>query len=114
MATKEQISRYNKAYYSRLKAYKETHPDSPTVIRWRENARVSSEKRYAANIDLYSKDQKRIAEARKARGWTQKDLGEKLGVSLMMVCHWEKGRAKAPWDRLFEIMPELREGNYIV
>ena len=29
---------------------------------------------------------------REARGWSQRELGEKVGVSDVSVCHWENGR----------------------
>jgi transcriptional regulator with XRE-family HTH domain len=33
-----------------------------------------------------------IAEARKARGWTQEELAAMVGCSIHAVCRWEQGQ----------------------
>ena len=104
-------STYNREYYTRLKAFKAAHPDSPTVRRWNENIREKSKRLREANMERYADEQQVIRTARKARGWTQKDLGAMLGYSLQYVCHWEKGRSPAPWEKLYEVMPELKEAR---
>ena len=43
---------------------------------------------------------------RKYQGWTQAQLGEKLGVSDKAVSSWEKGRTEPGFDNLFK-MSEL-------
>lgn len=50
-----------------------------------------------------------IRQARLARGWTQKDLAQRLYVVKTMVYRYETGRTKAPWDELYRILPELKE-----
>lgn len=44
-----------------------------------------------------------IREARKARGWHQVDLGERIGVGASIVGKWESGREALPSYRLIEI-----------
>lgn len=50
-----------------------------------------------------------IRQARKARGWTQKDLAKRLYVAKAMIYRYETGRIKAPWDELYRVLPELEE-----
>lgn len=100
---------YNRMYYRWRKEYEKNNKGSYEVNRWEQNRRESNRRKNERNISLYADEQKVIRTARKARGWTQKQLGEMLGVSLQCVCHLEKGRLKAHWDKLYEIMPELKE-----
>lgn len=102
-------ARYNQSRYEQLKQFEREHKDSAVVRRLVANRNAASRIRTAANVRLYRDEQSCIAKARKARGWTQKQLGELLGVSLQLVSHWENGRIKAPWAKLFGIMPELKE-----
>ena len=104
-------STYNRLYYKWRREYEKNHKGSYEVNRLERNRREYAQKKYARNIEKYAEEQKIIRTVRKARGWSQKQLGEMLGVSLQYVCHWEKGRAPAPWDRLYEIMPELKEAR---
>ncbi len=55
------------------------------------------------------KEQRVIVMAREARGWTQKDLGEKIYVSASAISRYENGTAPAPWGELEKVMPELTE-----
>ena len=44
-----------------------------------------------------------IKEARKEKGLTQKELGEKLGVSYQMIAQYESGRRKPKIETLKRI-----------
>ena len=33
----------------------------------------------------------RLADARRARGWKQRDLARELGVGQSLICHYEQG-----------------------
>ena len=44
-----------------------------------------------------------IAQARKARGWTQDQLGERLGVTKANVSHWETGKHEPSFGQLLKI-----------
>lgn len=109
MVSKETQRRQNREYYARLKAYMQANPNAPRTREWKEKRKKSSAARFRECIELYAEAQKPIAEARKAHGWSQRKVAEMMGVSTQTVCHWEKGRMKAPWDKLYEIMPELKE-----
>lgn len=52
--------------------------------------------------------QKAIANARKARKWSQKELAHRIGVSRSLVAQWEIGMATANWELIFSALPELR------
>lgn len=106
-------SAYNRIYYKWRKEYEKNHKGSYVVNRWEKNRKELAQKRYANNIERYAETQKVIRTTRKKRGWTQKQLGEMLGFSLQYVCHVEKGREPAPWDKLYEIMPELKEARNV-
>lgn len=54
--------------------------------------------------------QKRIADARKKHGYTQKELARLIGVSSQLVGHWECGRVMADYEKLIPVLPELK-GN---
>lgn len=109
MVSVETKRRYSREYYARLKAYMEANPDSPRTRAWREKHSKGVSDRFRKYIELYADEQKPIAEARKTRGWSQRQVAAVLGVSNQTVSHWEHGRMKAPWDKLYEIMPELKE-----
>ena len=44
-----------------------------------------------------------IRERRLMRGWKQKQLAEKCGVSIQLVCDWEKGRRKPSYEVLYRL-----------
>ena len=52
-----------------------------------------------------------IADARKQRGYTQRDVAALLGVSRQLVSHIECGRAFPPMEALFGVFPELKTGG---
>lgn len=109
MVSVETKRRQNREYYARLKAYMNAHPDSPSTLAWKEKRSKDVADRFRKYIELYADEQKPIAEARKSRGWSQGQVAAMLGVSHQTVSHWEHGRMKAPWNKLYEIMPELKE-----
>ena len=43
---------------------------------------------------------KKIADARKAKGWSQEELGERVGVSFQAVSSWENDRSEPDKDHL--------------
>lgn len=47
--------------------------------------------------------QNRIREYREAKGLTQADLGEKLGVTSFTIMRWEKEYTSIPDDRLLDL-----------
>ena len=51
-----------------------------------------------------------IKEARKEKGLTQKELGEKLGVSYQMIAQYESGRRKPKIETLKRISAVLGVG----
>ena len=42
----------------------------------------------------------KIAAARKAKGWSQEDLGWKINVSTQAVSKWESGKSEPDKDHL--------------
>lgn len=46
---------------------------------------------------------KRVAQLRKAKGWTQVQLAEAIGVSRQQVQNWERGRKGTPTRRLMKL-----------
>lgn len=55
------------------------------------------------------KEQRVITIAREARRWTQDELGEMTHFSSSAISRYEGGTAKAPWEALEKVMPELAE-----
>lgn len=45
-----------------------------------------------------------VAAARAARGWTQDQLGERVGVTKANVSHWETGKHEPSFGQLLRIM----------
>lgn len=107
---REERLRYNRIYYMQRKLYLQNYNQK----RWRKirEARLKTMRDYwARNQEQYAEEQKIIREARLARGWSQKKLGEKVGVTAGCISHYEFGRVKAPWDKLYVVMPELKEAR---
>ena len=50
-----------------------------------------------------------IIRLRLSAGMTQAELGERIFSEQSVVSRYERGSIIAPWDRLYIIMPELRE-----
>ena len=48
-----------------------------------------------------------IAQARLAKGWTQQQLAEALGVGQPMIAHWETGAKKPKMQTLMRIADAL-------
>lgn len=44
-----------------------------------------------------------IATARQQRGWTQRELGERLGIGSSLVAKWEQGTRIPPFEWLVEL-----------
>jgi UDP-N-acetylglucosamine 1-carboxyvinyltransferase len=57
--------------------------------------------------DLNVRVGKLIREARKAQGLTQKELGDKLGISESLVSRYEKGKVNASLEALENIVSML-------
>jgi DNA-binding transcriptional regulator YiaG len=49
-----------------------------------------------------------IREARRARDWSQRELGERIGVTQALVAHWERGHCVPPQHRLAQLEAVLR------
>ncbi len=57
----------------------------------------------AVNIQI----QQMIHDTRMAKGWTQKDLAEKMGVKQSLVSRWESGECNYTIDTLIDIADAL-------
>ena len=66
-----------------------------------------------ANRDANRLPGAEIKAARKARGYTQKELAGLLGVSRAALSLWETGALAPNWDRLCAVLPELEEWREI-
>ena len=64
---------------------------------------------YEANREELAAQQRAIADVRRARRMTQRDLATLCGVSQPAVSHWESGCLPAPWDKLCAVLPELEQ-----
>lgn len=49
----------------------------------------------------------KIHEARKAKGWTQEQLADELGVSQSTITDWERGRTFPRYKNLFQLSKAL-------
>lgn len=64
---------------------------------------------YEANREEIAAKRRAIADVRRARRMTQRDLATLCGVSQPAVSHWESGCLPAPWDKLCAVLPELEQ-----
>ncbi len=55
----------------------------------------------SANEFLLTQIRTRLRQAREARGWSQKQLAQALGVEEATVANWEKGRSRIALDKLY-------------
>lgn len=109
----EDAARWRKRYsihrreiLAERKKWREENPDY-----FREYYRKNKEAidtRFQRNREVYGPKQAVIREARAARGWTQKELAQILGLHYKTIACWETGRNPANWERLYEAMPELK------
>ena len=64
---------------------------------------------YEANREEIAAKQKAIADVRRARRMTQRDLATLCGVTQPAISQWESGCLPAPWDKLCPVLPELEQ-----
>lgn len=62
-----------------------------------------------ANREEIAAKQKAIADVRRARRMTQRDLATLCGVTQPVISQWESGCLPAPWDKLCAVLPELEQ-----
>lgn len=62
-----------------------------------------------ANREELAAKQKAIADVRRARRMTQRDLATLCGVTQPAISQWESGCLPAPWDKLCAVLPELEQ-----
>ena len=62
-----------------------------------------------ANWEEIAAKQKAIADVRRARRMTQRDLATLCGVTQPAISQWESGCLPAPWDKLCAVLPELEQ-----
>lgn len=60
-----------------------------------------------AKTALHIQIQQMIHDTRMAKGWTQKDLAEKMGVKQSLVSRWESGECNYTIDTLIDIADAL-------
>lgn len=92
---------------------KQWRESNPTYFRdyyQRNKRRINS--RYDQNRKKYGPKQVAIRKARQARGWTQKNLAERIGLSEKTIAYWEQGKNPANWEKLYQAMPELERMRY--
>ena len=73
--------------------------------------KASAKKRayYEANREEIAAKQRAIADVRRARRMTQRDLATRCGVTQPAISQWESGCLPAPWDKLCAVLPELEQ-----
>lgn len=64
---------------------------------------------YEANREEIAAKQRAIADVRRARRMTQRDLATRCGVTQPAISQWESGCLPAPWDKLCAVLPELEQ-----
>ena len=90
-ANREQIAAYQREYYEAN----------------REQIAARKREYYEANREQIAAKQKCIADLRRKKGYTQRDVAKLIGVSRQLFAHWEQGRSIAHWDKLAAVFPEL-------
>ncbi len=60
-----------------------------------------------AKTALHIQIRQMIHDTRRAKGWTQKDLAEKMGVKQSLVSRWESGDCNYTIDTLIDIADAL-------
>lgn len=60
-----------------------------------------------AKTALHIQIQQMIHDTRRAKGWTQKELAEKMGVKQSLVSRWESGECNYTIDTLVDIADAL-------
>ena len=76
-------------------------------VRDKDKKNAARKKRRKENQATLTEVQACIREAREARGLTQKELADMIGVHQSTLCCWENGIAAANWRRLARFLPEL-------
>ena len=107
-ANREEIAAKKRAYYeanreeiaAKQKAYYEAN---------REEIAAKKRAYYEANREEIAAKQKAIADVRRARRMTQRDLATLCGVTQPAISQWESGCLPAPWDKLCAVLPELEQ-----
>ena len=107
-ANREEIAAKRRAYYeanweeiaAKQKAYREAN---------REEIAAKKRAYYEANREEIAAKQKAIADVRRARRMTQRDLATLCGVTQPAISQWESGCLPAPWDKLCAVLPELEQ-----
>lgn len=101
---------YYKSHERRLRKKKEWREKNPTYFKdYYQANKERIKKRIKHNQKVYRPVQAVIREARLARGWTQKDLAQVMGLHVGTIASWEKGQNPANWEKLYKVMPELLE-----
>lgn len=78
-----------------------------------ERKKAAQRKAYReANRDKLAAYQKAIADARKARKWSQAEFAKRIGVSKQLVSLWELGKVPANWDLILTVMPEIKRAAH--
>ena len=101
---------YRKNRASRLSKKKEWREANPTYFSdYYQKNKDKIDARFNRNKRRYGPKQAVIREMRLARGWTQKGLADRMGLSYKTIACWEQGKNPANWERLYQVMPELQE-----
>lgn len=111
LAHREERIAYQREHYAMTKRMMlKYHPEKWAEVAAKRTA--ASKASRERNMVLYAEKQRVIRDARQARGWRQKDLALRLGVTQACVRYYECGAVKAPWDKLITVMPELKEAKH--
>ena len=108
--TKSDRSKYLER--EKKKRYRKRHPEKVNEhhLRWyrknRDRVAAYAKEYIERNIKQLSY-QFCIKNVRTAHGMSQKDLANKVGVSVSTVSRWENGVHPANWDKLCAVLPDL-------
>ena len=104
-ANRDRVAAQQKAYYDanrdRLAAQKKAYREAN-----RDRLAAQQKAYYEANRDRLAAQQK-IRDRRLAAGYTQKALGDLVGVTNATICHWEKCKVPADWAKLEQAFPGI-------